>query len=103
MPYAPHETFEEEAERYKQAARASGNAVTHLGSEIAKLRADSEALADAMGQLLDDMGADGQSVCLYAKAKARIAYEPFCDHADWEPGMSLERAQRIVNRIDGIQ
>lgn len=53
-------------------------------------------LVDAMGQLLDDMGKDGQSVCLSAKAKARIAYEPFRD-PDYDPGMSLEMAQQIVN------
>jgi hypothetical protein len=35
------------------------------------------ALADAMAQLLDDMGEDGVCVCTFAKAKARIAYEPF--------------------------
>lgn len=39
--------------------------------------ADVTALADAMWQLLDDMGANGQSVCLAAKAQARIAYEAF--------------------------
>lgn len=36
-------------------------------------------LADAMWQLLDDMGADGLSVCPAAKAAARLAYEPFAD------------------------
>lgn len=35
------------------------------------------ALANAMWQLLDDMGESGLSVCLAAKAQARIAYEPF--------------------------
>lgn len=34
-------------------------------------------LADAMWQLLDDMGHGGLSVCAAAKAQARIAYEPF--------------------------
>lgn len=34
-------------------------------------------LADAMWQLLDDMGRGGLSVCLCAKAQAVIAYEPF--------------------------
>lgn len=36
-----------------------------------------QALADAMWQLLDDMGEKGQSVCGHAKAMARVAYEPF--------------------------
>lgn len=36
-----------------------------------------QALADAMWQLLDDMGESGQSVCGHAKAMARVAYEPF--------------------------
>lgn len=34
-------------------------------------------LADAMWQLLDDMGKNGLSVCLCAKVQAVIAYEPF--------------------------
>lgn len=56
-----------------------------------------EELADAMWQLLDDMGIAGQSVCLAAKAQARIAIEPFltpdrpaCD--DW---MTLADAEKI--------
>ncbi len=36
-------------------------------------------LADAMWQLLDDMGVNGLSVCPAAKAAARLAYEPFAD------------------------
>lgn len=55
-------------------------------------------LVDAMGQLLDDMGADGTGVCLYAKAKARIAFEPFRE-LDWEPNFSLAAAKLIVNRV----
>ncbi len=35
------------------------------------------ALADAMAQLLDDMGLKEQCVCLHAKAMARVAFEPF--------------------------
>lgn len=56
-------------------------------------------LVDAMGQLLDDMGRDGQSVCLHAKAKARVAYEPFRE-SDYDPGMTLEEAQRIIRVSD---
>lgn len=59
-----------------------------------------DALVDAIGQLLDDMGADGTSVCLLAKAKARVAYEPFCDYADWKPEMSYAAAITIVGNID---
>ena len=61
--------------------------------------ADVTALIDAMAQLLDDMGAESTSVCLSAKAKARIAYEPFRE-ADYDPGMSLERAQEIVKECE---
>jgi hypothetical protein len=56
---------------------------------------DVKALADAMWQLLDDMDARGTSVCLAAKAQARIAYEPFNDH-DAEPPMSMAEARRII-------
>jgi hypothetical protein len=61
-----------------------------------------EALADAMWQLLDDMCDGGQSVCLAAKAQARIAYEPFRDksepeHDDW---MSLAEAEAVEGRPD---
>ena len=55
-----------------------------------------KALVDAMDQLLDDMGADGLGVCLYAKAQARIAYDPWC-HPDSEMFfMPLHEAQKIV-------
>jgi hypothetical protein len=56
------------------------------------------ALVDAMDQLLDDMGKSGQGVCLYAKAKARIAFEPFRipdDHAD-EFLMTLAEAEEVM-------
>lgn len=58
-------------------------------------------LADAMWQLLDDMGASGQSVCLAAKAEARIAYEPFRDKSeDFKDWMSLEAAQRLLKESE---
>lgn len=47
-----------------------------------------QALADAAWQCLDDMGTSGHSVCLYAKAQLRAAYEPFRteeQHADEFP------------------
>jgi hypothetical protein len=56
-------------------------------------------LADAMDQLLDDMGQHNQSVCLFAKAKARVAWEPFreCGDADAnEFYMTLAEAQKII-------
>jgi hypothetical protein len=54
-----------------------------------------------MWQLLDDMGASGQSVCLAAKAEARIAYEPFRDKSeDFKDWMSLEAAQRILKESE---
>lgn len=59
-------------------------------------------LAEAMWQILDDMGKHGKSVCLAAKAQARIAYEPFADWTDWdqemiETWMSLADAKKIVD------
>lgn len=52
-------------------------------------------LADAMWQLLDDMGKDGQTVCLYAKAQARVAFEPFRD-ADSPVDFPLADAEQII-------
>lgn len=52
-------------------------------------------LADAMEQLLDDMGQAGRSVCLQSKAKARVAFEPFRDPLDTFM-MDLDEARRIV-------
>jgi hypothetical protein len=54
-----------------------------------------EALKDAMWQLLDDMGAEGQSVCLAAKAQARIAFEPFQDPNAPTP-MDLDYAKSVI-------
>lgn len=63
-----------------------------------------EELAEAMWQLLDDMGKNGLSVCGFTKARARIAFEPFIDkaesripHDDW---MTLERAEEIVRCVN---
>ena len=58
--------------------------------------ADVNELIEAMEQLLDDMGVGGTSVCLYAKAKARVAFEPFMDTEAAEFFMPIEEAQRIV-------
>lgn len=54
-------------------------------------------LADAMDQLLDDMGETGQGVCLYAKAKARIAFEPFRHDDAHTDDFTLAVAQNIVD------
>lgn len=61
-----------------------------------------EALAYAMSLLLGDMGHDRQSVCLYVKAKARIAYEPFMALMEDEPEfyMPLAEAEKIVRDTD---
>jgi hypothetical protein len=57
-------------------------------------------LADAMDQLLDDMGKGGQSVCLAAKAKARVAFEPFREH-DTDPfTMTFEEAKEILAEVE---
>lgn len=55
-------------------------------------------LVEAVWQVLDDMGKDGNSCCTYAKAQLRIAYEPFRD-ASWEDWMSLARAKAIINEV----
>lgn len=60
-----------------------------------------EALADAMWQLLDDMGKDGRSVCLAAKAQARIAYEPFRDKSEpeYDDWMTVAEARAIEEEV----
>jgi hypothetical protein len=52
-------------------------------------------LADAMWQILDDMGKHGASVCMAAKAQARLAYEPFNDGEADENLMDLKLAKKI--------
>ncbi len=58
-------------------------------------------LVDAVWQLLDDMGKDGRSVCLAAKALARLAFEPFRDGPELDSWMSLEEAEKIIAESDG--
>lgn len=58
-------------------------------------------LKDAMWQLLDDMSGS-LSVCLFAKAKARVAFEPFRDDdfpecAGW---ITLEEAKAILKQCE---
>lgn len=59
-------------------------------------------LKDAMWQLLDDMFDGGQSVCLAAKAQARIAFEPFRDGDSPEcPGwITLDEAKAIIKESE---
>lgn len=60
-----------------------------------------QALADAMWQLLDDMGTGGQCVCLAAKAEARIAFEPFVKEPDEIHGMMpIADAERILKGLE---
>ncbi len=54
--------------------------------DVTITEAQVEALRDAMDQLLDDMGMVGMSVCLAAKAPARIALEPFLGRTTAENG-----------------
>jgi hypothetical protein len=65
--------------------------------------AEVEELADAMWQLLDDMKKGGLSVCLCAKAQARVAYEPFRDKSEpeYDDWMSLEQANQILEECGG--
>ena len=60
-----------------------------------------EALADAMWQLLDDMGKSPNRPCLAALAQARIAYEPFRDKddEDWPDWLSLAEAKKIIAEL----
>lgn len=58
------------------------------------------ALIDAMDSVLDDMGKNGLSVCLYTKAQARIALEPFLSPESAEFIMPLSEAERIVKETD---
>lgn len=58
-------------------------------------------LANAMWQLLDDMGEDGLCVCTAAKAQARMAFEPFVnDMVEIQGLMSIEEARRIVKECE---
>ena len=79
------------------------------GLKDAIAAAQVKAIADAMWQILDDMGLDGLGVCPAVKAQARIAYEPFlqADFAaepslppDYAPSMTLEAAQAIMDEVN---
>jgi hypothetical protein len=70
---------------------------------ILQTAAEIEALADAMWQLLDDMGDRNHSVCLAAKAQARVAYEPFRDTSEpeYDDWMTVAQAKQILKECDG--
>jgi hypothetical protein len=68
-----------------------------------------EKLATAVWQVLDDMGKDGQSCCLGAKAQLRVAFEPFMQagiSADpsladgWPPDYTFEEAAALLKEIE---
>lgn len=62
--------------------------------------AEVEALAEAMWQILDDMGEAGQTCCLHAKAKARLAVEPWLDGDPLIDWMTLGDARAIVEECE---
>lgn len=62
--------------------------------------AEVTALADAMWQLLDDMGEKGQTVCLAAKVRARLAFEPWNTEEGALCDMPLEEAKRLWAEYD---
>lgn len=57
-----------------------------------------ERLADAAWHVLDDMGKDGLSCCLAAKAYLRVAFEPF-KTLDDPMDMSFEVAQKVLEDV----
>jgi hypothetical protein len=65
--------------------------------------AEVERLADAMWQLLDDMGEKRYSVCGMAKAEARVAFEPFRDKSEpeYDDWMSYDAAKRLIEEVEG--
>ncbi|MGX7706287.1 hypothetical protein [Methylobacterium sp. Gmos1] len=74
-----------------------------LDTETIVSVAQVQALADAMWQVLDDMGADSRSVCLATKARARVAYQAFRfvnDDGDDGLDMPLSEAEAILTEID---
>jgi hypothetical protein len=58
------------------------------------------ALIEAMDQILDDMGREGQSVALASKAQARIAFEPFLDPESRAVYMPLDEAEKIWREVN---
>lgn len=79
---------------------AEGNKIVGVGASSQTTNSSinpAEELADAVWQILDDMRHDGTSVCPAAKARLRIAFEPFIDeNADMTDIITLEAAQQIM-------
>jgi hypothetical protein len=104
MDNAAEYSDSEMCQRTEDALRTSsetGDAVMRVEAraDSAAKPEDVQRLADAMWQLLDDMGTHGLDVCLAAKAQARIAYEPFLDEdgpLDWP----IEEARRIYREAN---
>ncbi len=87
----------DEIERLREAALAA------LDAETPPTVPQVQALADAMWQVLDDMGTDSRSVCLATKAQARVAYEPFRftdDSGDDGLDMPLAEAEAILAEVE---
>ena len=60
-----------------------------------------EALAAAVWQALDDMGADGHCVCEATKALLRYHFEPFNPpEGAPPPDYSLETAEAVLREVD---
>lgn len=57
-----------------------------------------KALIEAAWLVLDDMGADRTSCCLYAKAQLRLAFEAFRD-PELDMDMPLDTAAEIVRSV----
>lgn len=87
----------DEIERLRAAPLAA------LDTEAVVSIAQVQTLADAMWQVLDDMGADSRSVCPATKARARVAYQPFRftdDNGDDGLDMPLSEAEAILAEVE---
>ncbi len=76
--------------------------LTALDAETPPSVAQVQILADAMWQVLDDMGADSRSVCPATKARARVAYQPFRftdDNGDDGLDMPLSELRQSLRRL----
>ena len=56
-------------------------------------------VVNAAYQVMDDMGKDGLSCCGLAKAKLRVALDPFIPRDD-EFGFSLKDANKIIKECE---
>ena len=82
---------------YARVERLEANALSEVAIDQPKFRnVDIAQLADAVWQVLDDMGVSGQSTCLATKALLRVAFEQFHDPIYDEMGMPLKDAEDIL-------